>query len=208
MPRVAPLSLDEMDAHSRRLHHMFHIDEYTVTEGDVRNARHAYYGMLSYIDDKVGELMTAVSDAGLLEETLVVFASDHGEMLGERGLWYKQSLLEGSVRVPLIMRLPAGIPRAERRVSRPVSLLDLLPTFVDFASSGTAVDYVEPIAGQQPVACDVHRGGGPWRASVLRVFSRGHLRTLPHGEKGTSTSTSTAKPIRLCCSTWNPIRKS
>ena len=148
MPRVAPLSLDEMDAHSRRLHHMFHIDEYTVTDRDIRNARHAYYGMLSYIDDKIGELMTAIADAGLLEETLVVFASDHGEMLGERGLWYKQSLLEGSVRVPLIMRLPKGMPRAERQVSRPVSLLDLLPTFVDLASDGTAVDFVEPIAGR------------------------------------------------------------
>ena len=127
---------------------MFHIDEYTVTDRDIRNARHAYYGMLSYIDDKIGELMTAIADAGLLEETLVVFASDHGEMLGERGLWYKQSLLEGSVRVPLIMRLPKGMPRAERQVSRPVSLLDLLPTFVDLASDGTAVDFVEPIAGR------------------------------------------------------------
>ena len=149
MPQVPPLSLDAMDAHSRRLHHMFHIDEYTVTEADVRNARHAYYGMLSYIDDKIGELMAALGDSGLLDETIVIFTSDHGEMLGERGLWYKQSLLEGSVRVPLIVRMPGKAKAGERHVTQPVSLLDLLPTLVELASEpGSPVDYVEPIRGR------------------------------------------------------------
>jgi choline-sulfatase len=126
---------------------MFRIDEYTVTQADVRNARRAYYGMLSYIDDKIGELMTAVSETGLLEDTVVVFTSDHGEMLGERGLWYKQSLLEGSVRVPLIVRLPGRTSAGGRRVLQTVSLLDLLPTLVELGSGGAPVDYVEPIAG-------------------------------------------------------------
>ena len=67
-------------------------------------------------------------------------------MLGERGLWYKQSLREGSVRVPLIVRLPDGAPRP--RVRTPVSLLDLLPTLLDVASAGAPVDYVEPVAGR------------------------------------------------------------
>ena len=147
LPEVPPLSVDEMDAHSRRLHHMFHIDEYTVTEQDVRNARRAYYGMISYIDDKVGELMAALRETDLLEDTLVVFTSDHGEMLGERGLWYKQSLLEGSLRVPLMMRMPNRIHQCAR-VSQPVSLLDLLPTFVELASDDEEVSYVEPIEGR------------------------------------------------------------
>ena len=147
LPEVPPLSLDEMDAHSRRLHHMFHIDEYTVTEQDVRNARRAYYGMISYIDDKVGELMAALRETDLLEDTLVVFTSDHGEMLGERGLWYKQSLLEGSLRVPLMMRMPNRIHQCAR-VSQPVSLLDLLPTFVELATDDQEVSYVEPIEGR------------------------------------------------------------
>ena len=145
MPAVPPLPLEQMDTHSRRLHYMFHMDEYTVTDSHVRNARRAYYGMLSYIDDKIGELMTALTESGLIEDTLIVFTSDHGEMLGERGLWYKQSLLEGSVRVPLIVRIPGG--SACRHVSQAVSLLDLLPTFVELASEETPTDYVEPIAG-------------------------------------------------------------
>jgi len=147
LPRVPPLALEQMDAHSRRLHHMFRIDEYTVTASDVRNARRAYYGMLSYIDDKIGELVSALGETGLAENTLVVFTSDHGEMLGERGLWYKQSLLEGSVRVPLIMRPPGRTPARRRHVSPPVSLLDLLPTLVELGSSGAPVDYVDPIGG-------------------------------------------------------------
>ena len=145
MPAVPPLPLEQMDTHSRRLHYMFHMDEYTVTDSHVRNARRAYYGMLSYIDDKIGELMTALTESGLIEDTLIVFTSDHGEMLGERGLWYKQSLLDGSVRVPLIVRIPGG--SACRHVSQAVSLLDLLPTFVELASEETPTDYVEPIAG-------------------------------------------------------------
>ena len=148
MPEIPPLSLDEMDAHSRRLHHMFHIDEYTIADADIRNARRAYYGMLSYIDDKIGELMTALEESELAEETLVVFTSDHGEMLGERGLWYKQSLLEGSVRVPLIMRLPGKSQWKGRHITETVSLLDLLPTFVEMGSVDGPVDYVEPIAGR------------------------------------------------------------
>jgi choline-sulfatase len=147
-PHVPPLALEQMDAHSRRLHHMFHIDEYTVTAEHVRNARRAYYGMLSYVDDKIGQLMEALGASGLLDETVVVFTSDHGEMLGERGLWYKQSLLEGSVRVPLIVRIPGQAQAGGRHVAQTVSLLDLLPTFTEMASGGAPVEYVEPVAGQ------------------------------------------------------------
>ncbi|MBM3843363.1 MAG: choline-sulfatase [Verrucomicrobia bacterium] len=147
-PRVPPQPLDRMDAHSRRLHHMFRIDEYTVTPGHVRNARRAYYGMLSYIDDQLGRLMATLRETGLLENTLVVFTSDHGEMLGERGLWYKQSLREGSVRVPLVVRPPGAAPAARGRVAQPVSLLDLLPTLVEAGAGGAPADYVEPVAGR------------------------------------------------------------
>lgn len=170
MPDVPPLSLEEMDAHSRRLHHMFHIDEYTVIEDNVRNARRAYYGMLSYIDDKLGELMTALEDSGLEEETVVVFTSDHGEMLGERGLWYKQSLLEGSVRIPLIVRMPGESPLKGRRVSNTVSLLDLLPTFVELGTEGGPVDYVEPILGHSLLPL-LSTESNPWERPVFAEYS-------------------------------------
>ena len=68
---------------------------------------------------------TRSTTTGLADDTVVVFTSDHGDLLGERGLWYKMSFFEPSARVPLIVRAPGLAPR---RVDAPVSLLDLAPT--------------------------------------------------------------------------------
>lgn len=151
MPTVDPLDFDRMDPHSQRLHHMFGLDRYAQTDERVRNARHAYYGMVSYIDDKVGRLLEALSATGQRDDTIVVFASDHGEMLGERGLWYKMSFFENSAHVPLIVHAPQRF--AAKRVSEPVSLVDLLPTFVDLAGGADALgehapERVDPPAGR------------------------------------------------------------
>ena len=137
-PPVAP---DQLDPHSRRLRHVCAMDAEPVTEDQALNARHAYYGAVSYIDDQLGRLMDALRASGLAEDTIVALSSDHGEMLGERGLWYKMSFFEGSARVPLVVASPGRF--APRRVSASVSLLDCLPTFVDLAggdAGGLATD--------------------------------------------------------------------
>jgi len=83
------------------------------------------------VDDHLGVILDALAAAGLADDTVVVVSSDHGDMRGERGLWYKMAPFEGSVRVPLIVHSP---PRfAAGRVSEPVSLLDLAPTLVALA---------------------------------------------------------------------------
>jgi choline-sulfatase len=120
-----------LDAHSRRLRHLCAMDSEPVTEAQVRNARRAYYGAIAYIDDQLGRLMQALRSAGLAEDTIVVLASDHGEMLGERGLWYKMSFFEGSSRVPLVIASPGRF--APRRVASNVSLVDLTPTLIELA---------------------------------------------------------------------------
>ena len=94
--------------------------------------RRAYYGLVSYMDDKVGGLLDALDETGLAENTVVVFASDHGDMLCERGMVQKRCFYEWSCRVPLIARFPDGW-RAGTTSPHPVSLLDLLPTFCDLA---------------------------------------------------------------------------
>jgi choline-sulfatase len=139
-PAIAP---EALDPHSRRLRHVCNMDAEPVTEAQVRNARHAYYGAIAYIDDLLGRLMAALRSAGLAEDTIVVLTSDHGEMLGERGLWYKMSFFEGASRVPLVIASPGRF--APRRVGSSVSLIDLLPTLVDISggnaeSLGIAVD--------------------------------------------------------------------
>jgi choline-sulfatase len=136
-------SSDALDSHSRRLRHVCAIDAEPVTEAEARAARRAYYGAIAYIDDQLGRLTEALRLAGLAEDTIVVLTSDHGEMLGERGLWYKMSFFEGACRVPLVIAGPGRF--APRRVASSVSLIDLMPTLVDLSGGnaralGIAID--------------------------------------------------------------------
>jgi choline-sulfatase len=144
LPRVAPIPVDRLDEHSRWLHYAHAQHLYTVTDDHVRNARHAYYGMVSYIDDKVGRLLKTLEECGLADNTAVVFTADHGEMLGERGMWFKQTFYEWSARVPLMISAPGSAPG---RVGAPVSLVDLLPTFLDLATAGAPPPQVDPLDG-------------------------------------------------------------
>jgi len=142
MPAPA-IGADALDPHSLRLRHVCAMDAEPVTEAQVRDARHAYYAAIAYIDDLLGRLIEALRAAGLAEDTIVVLTSDHGEMLGERGLWYKMSFLEGACRVPLVIANPGRF--APRRVASSVSLVDLMPTLVDISlgnarSLGIAID--------------------------------------------------------------------
>ena len=131
-PRVPSLPLDAVDPHSRRLRAMCRVDEAELSAEQIRRARHAYYAAISYVDERIGEVLGALRDSGLQDRTTVLFCADHGEMLGERGLWYKMSFFEQSARVPLIVRDFTGRVGA-RRVSCPVSLLDVAPTLLELA---------------------------------------------------------------------------
>jgi choline-sulfatase len=135
LPAVAPIASAEADPHSLRLRAMIGLDRRPLSEDEVRRARHGYYAAVSYLDERVGEVLAALAATGLDRDTFVVFTADHGELLGERGLWYKMSFLEGSARVPLIVRGP-GL--AARRVPGPVSQLDLAPTLAELASAPAA----------------------------------------------------------------------
>jgi choline-sulfatase len=132
LPAVGVLPRAEVDAHSLRLRDMIGLDRRPLSEDEVRRARHGYYASLSYLDERVGEVLDALSATGLDRETVVVFTADHGELLGERGLWYKMSFLEGSARVPLVVRGPGLAPR---RVAGPVSQLDLAPTLAELGGA-------------------------------------------------------------------------
>ncbi len=116
-----------------------------VTDADVRRARRAYYGNISYLDDWTARLMGTLHSVGAAEDTVVIVLADHGDMLGERGLWYKMNFFEGSARVPLIVHAPTKF--APKRISAPVSLVDILPTLSDL-SGDAAPAPVDPLAGR------------------------------------------------------------
>jgi arylsulfatase A-like enzyme len=130
-PAVPAPAQETQDPHSKRLLKVIDLWNNPLPEEAIVRARRAYFGACSYVDDQVGKLMEVLNDCGLAEDTIVVFTSDHGDMLGERGLWYKMSWFENSARVPLVVNYPANFK--PRRVSENVSTMDLLPSFVDMA---------------------------------------------------------------------------
>lgn len=149
-PPAAPAKpYDELDPHERRLWHASAMDDVEVTEGDVRAARHGYYANLAYVDDRIGEVLAALAACELAEDTVVVFLSDHGEFLGEHGLFYKMSFREHSAHVPLIVHALGRYER--RRVGEPVSLADVSPTLADLARPGASSDLPRPVDGRSLV---------------------------------------------------------
>lgn len=96
---------------------------------DVRRARAAYYGLVENMDRHIGAVVDAAERKWGAENVLIVYASDHGETLGEHGLFWKENFYDASARVPMIFRLPGKIPAGQRCAS-PVSLLDIGPTFI------------------------------------------------------------------------------
>jgi choline-sulfatase len=156
-PRVANLAGQE-DPHSRRLRHVIGLDLAQPTDAQVHAARRAYYGAVSYIDDQVGVLMHTLRQAALDANTVVMLLADHGDMLGERGLWYKMSFYEPACRIPLIVYSPGRF--ASRGVATPASLLDVLPTLAELASAGAAPRYAAPIDGHS-LRDALEGGSGP-----------------------------------------------
>ena len=129
-PEVGFIPYDKQDPHSQRLYKASDYDSFDISPEQVRRARRGYFANISYLDDKVGELLSVLERTRMLDDTVVLFCSDHGDMLGERGLWFKMCFYEGAARVPLMI---AGKGIGAGRVAAPVSNLDVTPTLCDLA---------------------------------------------------------------------------
>ncbi|MEL7211374.1 MAG: choline-sulfatase [Pseudomonadota bacterium] len=155
LPEVSALDYDDHDPHAQRIFDANDWRSFDITEEDIKRSRRAYFANISYLDDKIGEVLEALE--GTRQEAVILFLSDHGDMLGERGLWFKMSFYEGSARVPLMISapcVPAGL------VTEPVSNIDVTPTLCDLA--GLSMDEVAPwTEGQSllPVAGGAARDG-------------------------------------------------
>ena len=101
-----------------------------VTVEDEIRARTAYYALVETIDSEIGKVINKLEQLGLSENTLIIYTSDHGDQLGQRGLWWKQTFYEESAKVPLIMKWADQIPAGERR-EQLVNLVDLSSAIVE-----------------------------------------------------------------------------
>lgn len=108
------------------------IDRFGFEGQDSDRYQAAYYGCIEWVDDAVGRLIEVLDYLGLGEDTVVIYASDHGDLLGEKGAWNKTLFFDSSAKVPLIMRFPATLP-AGRLVTDLVGLIDLFPTMCELA---------------------------------------------------------------------------
>jgi arylsulfatase len=98
-----------------------------------------YYGEISFIDYNLGRLLTYLDEEGILEETLIIYTADHGEMLGDYDCFGKRCFLDPAVRIPLIMRYP-GCDKGTI-CPTPVSLIDIMPTILEYAGIESDEDY-------------------------------------------------------------------
>ena len=146
MPAVAPFPVDDHDELSRYLYEYGGMGQAGVTDDHVRRARHAYYAMLSHIDDRIGQILGALEASRLDTNTVVVITADHGNMLGERGLWGLRTFFEWAERVPLVFHCPAAF--AAKRVRTPVSLVDVLPTLAELAGDEETGGVSGPVDGR------------------------------------------------------------
>jgi len=188
MPKVGPIAYEDLGPFDQAKHLAQGSHLYDLNEERTRTSRHAYYAMMSYIDDRVGELVDALKKSDLYDNTVIVFTSDHGEMLGERGMWMKDCFYEWSAKVPLFIRAPGKAPGRSKAV---VSLVDLMPTFLDFAGvdlpleTGQDGDSLVPLldgndAGWKDEAIAEYAGSG--YASPSRMVRRGRYKYwVTHG---------------------------
>jgi choline-sulfatase len=171
LPSIPPGHLESQHPVYQRMRRMFGMIAFD--EDLVRRGRIGYYGLITYLDDKIGRLLATLEEQGLAEDTLVVYVSDHGEMAGEHGMWRKSNFYEHSARIPLVLRWPGRLPEG-KRVPEVVSLVDLVATLVDAAGATSP----GPLSGTSllPLA----RGelaAGAWKDEALSMY-------LAHGVAG------------------------
>jgi choline-sulfatase len=136
-PTTPAIPYEEQDPHSKRIFDANDWRSFDITDQNIADSRRAYFANISYLDEKIGEILQVLKDTD--QDPIIVFVSDHGDMLGERGLWFKMSFFEGSSRVPLMIASP-GMPVG--RIDVPVSTLDVLPTLTSLA--GVSMEDIKP----------------------------------------------------------------
>lgn len=188
LPGLTDIAAAERSDMERWLHGFQGLSPADAADVDfLRRLHRAYYAMVSYVDEKVGELLGALERSGLRDSTAVIFLSDHGSMLGQRRMVQKRLFYEWSARVPLIASLPRLWPGGQC-VQTPVSLLDLFPTLTDLAQAPAPLDVdgrslMPLLAGQaaqdRAVISEYHGEGVPAPCFMVR---RGRYKyTCAHG---------------------------
>lgn len=146
MPETAREPIEDMHPYNQWIQTHHEADQWQPSDEEIRINRRAYYGMVSYVDDKVGEILHELKRMKLLDNTIIILVSDHGEMLGEHGMWFKRTFYDPAAKVPLIFSWPGHFPSG-KRIEQVVSLVDLGSTLMELAGVPDADSWLEELAG-------------------------------------------------------------
>lgn len=105
-----------------------------VTEEEIIRARTAYWALVDRTDQLIGDILNALDANGFMDNTIIIYTSDHGEQVGEHGLWWKQTFYEDAARVPAVVSWPGRLPSG-RVIDRPIDQFDLAATMLDAAGA-------------------------------------------------------------------------
>ncbi|MCR8726012.1 sulfatase-like hydrolase/transferase [Frigidibacter sp. ROC022] len=164
-----------------------------VTKAEAARSRAAYYALVRRMDLHIGRILDRLAALGLSEDTLVVYASDHGDHIGERGLWWKHTMYDDSVKVPLLLRWPGRIPAGARRGEN-VGLLNVTAAFLEAAGApplpnssadsllslarGTAEDWADTVVSEYCANPEEAYSGGRW--TLQRMVRTGPWKYIWH----------------------------
>jgi choline-sulfatase len=171
---LPPYGVEEASAqHPFALALRRHFETGEMSEAQIRGLRRGYLGCVTEADRQLGKLLDVLEHTGQLENTIVAYTSDHGEMLGKFGMWWKCSLYEDSARVPLIVAGPGFTPSA--RVKTPVSTMDLQATIFKAVGAkrptnwaGSPLQTVRLDDPGRVLFCEYHGHGAPASCYLLR----------------------------------------
>jgi choline-sulfatase len=138
MPVVPPGYLDSLPLNYRHLRVGFNVTD--VDPATVKKGRELYYGLTEWLDNEVGKTLAALESAGLADNTVVVYTTDHGENMGEHGLWWKNCMFDTAARIPLIVSWPKRWPGGQHRPGA-CSLVDVVQTIAELGGTHPPRDW-------------------------------------------------------------------
>ena len=167
LPHIPPGHLENQHLAFQELRR-FKLVSAPISEERVRRTRAGYYGMITEMDDYIGQLWDALDETSQLENTVFIYTSDHGESLGDHGLWYKNNLYDVAARVPLVIA-GAGLPKG-KTIRAPVAHVDLVATLLDWAAAGGA----DELRGQTLLPMIEGRSGSDPGSGPAFAYSESH----------------------------------
>jgi len=138
VPKIPEGHLESQPLNYKHLRIGFNIEN--VPDDIVRKGRELYYGFTQWVDEEIGKVLDSLADSEVADNTVVIYTTDHGENMGEHGLWWKNCMYEHAARVPLIVSWPARWKSGQRR-TRACSLLDVVRTIAELGRADVPTNW-------------------------------------------------------------------